>query len=210
MNILDKLKWRYATKKFDPQRKLTSAQLNVLLESVNLAATSIGLQPFKLIVVENEQVRKLLGEAARNQPQVTEASQVLVFAAKTEISQQYIDDYIQLMAKTRGVALTDLDGFKTMVQKSVFKMDSERLKNWTARQTYIALGFLLSTAAFEGIDACPMEGFDNEQFDEILDLKNQGHTAVVMATVGYRSDKDAYANLAKVRRGLDELMVYVK
>lgn len=210
MNILDKLEWRYATKKFDTHRKLTSAQLNVLLESVNLAATSIGLQPFKLIVIKNEQVRKLLGEAARNQPQVTESSQVLVFAAKTEISQQYIDDYIQLMAKTRGVELTELEGFKTMVQKAVFKLDANDLKNWTTRQAYIALGFFLSTAAVEGIDACPMEGFDNDKFDEILELKNQGLTAVVMATVGFRSDKDAYASLAKVRRGLDEMTVFVK
>jgi nitroreductase len=210
MNILDKLKWRYATKIFDPQRKLTSAQLNVLLESVNLAATSTGLQPFKLFVIENEKVRQLLGEAARNQPQVTEASQVLVFAAKTEISQQYIDEYIELVGKTRGIELAELEGYKTMVQKAVLKHDTESLKNWTARQAYLALGFLLSTAAVEEIDACPMEGFDKDRFDEILGLKEKGLTAVVMATVGFRSDKDAYANLAKVRRGLDEMMVFVK
>lgn len=210
MKIIERLRWRYATKKFDNQKKLTNQQLDLLLESINLAATSIGLQPFKVIVVENEQVRKQLGDAANNQPQVTEASQVLVFAAKTDISQQYIDHYIELVSKTRGVPKSDLDPFKSMIENSVLKRDADSIKNWNTRQAYLALGFLLASAAIEGIDACPMEGFDTEKFDQILGLKEHGLASVVMATVGFRSEDDKYSRLAKVRKGIGELTIIVK
>jgi nitroreductase / dihydropteridine reductase len=209
MSFIDRLKWRYATKKFDTSKKLSTQQLQVLLESVNLAATSQGLQPFKLFVVENEAVRRHLSAAANDQPQVLEASQVLIFAAKTNISKQYLDDYIGLIGQIRGIPLEELESNKARLHKSVLARDPENIKNWTTRQAYLALGFLLSAAAVEGIDACPMEGFNAQKFNEILGLDSLELSAVVMATVGFRSPHDSYASLQKVRKELSDLVVWI-
>jgi len=209
MSILDSLKWRYATKKFDSSKKLTAQQLDLLLEASNLTASSYGLQPFQILVVENPEIREKLKAAAYGQAQVTDASQVVIFAAKSNLSIADVDSYMQLISKVRNVPIDGLNDFKAMLAGTISSRAPEALTQWAARQAYIALGTLLATAALEKIDACPMEGFDNAQFDEILGLKAKNLTSVVMATVGFRADDDAYQHYAKVRRPLSDIVTVI-
>ena len=207
--IMKALNWRYATKQFDGTKKVPEETLNTLLESIRLAPSSFGLQPWKIVVVTNPEVRTKLKAAAWNQAQITDASHLLVFASKTDLDAQYIDMFISVTAKTRGQDLKELDGFRQMLLGSVKAKGPESVSIWNARQAYIALGFLLETAALMGIDACPMEGFDPKQFDEILGLKAKGFTAVALAPIGYRSENDKYAQAPKVRFSKNEIFEMV-
>lgn len=209
MNVLESLKWRYATKKFDSSKKMTAQQLELLLEASNLTASSYGLQPFQILVVENPEIREKLKAAAYGQSQVTDASQVIIFAAKSNLSVADVDSYMQLISKVRNVPVEALNDFKAMVAGTISSRAPEVLTQWAARQAYIALGNLLTVAALEKIDACPMEGFDNAQFDEILGLKAKNLTSVVMATVGFRAADDVSQNYAKVRRPLSDIVTKI-
>ena len=207
MNIIEKLKWRYAVKKFDTRRKLTNDQLAYLLEAINLAPTSYGLQPFKVLLVEDKAIREKLKAQAWGQGQVTDASQLIVFAAQTKLSAKDVDAFVANISKTRNIPVEALAEYEGMMKNTIQSRTPEQLTQWAARQAYIALGFLLSAAASANIDACPMEGFSNEAFDDLLGLKEKGLTSVVMATVGYRSEDDGYQNLAKVRKPLEEIII---
>jgi len=207
MEILKKLNWRYATKQFDRTKKLTSEQLSVLLEATNLSASSFGLQPYSILVIEDSDLRKKLKSAAWQQPQVTDASQVIIFAAQTNISTTDIDTFIQRIASTRNIPIEALAEYKDMMKSSVEALLPDERTNWAAKQAYIALGQLLVTCAVESIDACPMEGFDKSKFDEILGLKEKNLTSVVMATIGYRSAEDSYQHLTKVRKKINEIII---
>ncbi len=209
MDILKSLKWRYATKKFDSSKKITENQLNLLLESTNLAATSYGLQPFQILVVEDKAIREKLKAAAWNQTQVTDASQVIIFAAKTNLSVGDVDEFVERMSKIRKIPADSLAEYAGMMKNTIQTRTPEVLTQWAARQAYIALGFLLVSAATQEIDACPMEGFDPAVFDEILDLKSKGLTSVVMATIGYRAADDHYQQLAKVRKELKDIVTVI-
>lgn len=207
MNIIEKLKWRYAVKKFDTRRKLTNDQLAYLLEAINLAPTSYGLQPFKVLLVEDKAIREKLKAQAWGQGQVTDASQLIIFAAQTQLSAKDVDAFVANISKTRNIPVEALAEYEGMMKNTIQSRTPEQLTQWAARQAYIALGFLLSAAASANIDACPMEGFSNEAFDDLLGLKEKGLTSVVMATVGYRSEDDGYQNLAKVRKPLEEIII---
>lgn len=207
MELLDKLKWRYATKRFDKSRKLGPEQLNKLLQAADLAPSSYGLQPFSLIVVENAEVKEKLSPAAFNQPQVTEASHVLIWAARTDLSEIHVEEFVDRISRTRGIDKEELNDDEATMKRSVKKRTPEQRFTWAARQAYISLGFLLSAAAFYEIDACPQEGFKNAKFDEILDLTQRGLSSVVLATIGYRSAEDPTQHLKKVRKSLDELVI---
>lgn len=207
MDIIEKLNWRYATKQFDTEKKLTGAQLNRILSATNLAASSFGLQPYNVLVIEDTEIRKRLRKAAWGQPQVTDASQVIVFAAKTNLSDTHVDEFIQRISQARNIPVEELAEYEGMMKSTINARPREMLTQWAARQAYIALGFLLATCAVEAIDACPMEGFENDKFDDILGLKGKNLTSVVMATVGYRSSEDKYQHLAKVRKTLGELVI---
>jgi len=209
MDILKSLKWRYATKKFDSSKKITENQLNLLLEATNLAATSYGLQPFQILVVEDKAIREKLKAAAWNQTQVTDASQVIIFAAKTNLSVGDVDEFVERMSKIRKIPADSLAEYAGMMKNTIQTRTPEVLTQWAARQAYIALGFLLVSAATQEIDACPMEGFDPAVFDEILDLKSKGLTSVVMATIGYRAADDHYQQLAKVRKELKDIVTVI-
>jgi nitroreductase/dihydropteridine reductase len=209
MLLTDKLKWRSAIKNFDTTKKLSSDQLNSLLTAIQLAPTSLGLQSFKVVVVEDIETRKKLREAGYNQAQITDASQLLVFASKTNIDKKFGEEYIDLIAKTRSIKREDLAGFEQMVMGSIKGQTDEQKVQWSHKQVYIALGFLLTMAAELGIDATPMEGFDVTKFNEILDLPAKGLTASVIATVGFRSESDVYSKLPKVRKPKEELFIHV-
>jgi nitroreductase len=206
--ILRQLNWRYATKKFDPARKIQAPDWKTLEQSLVLSPSSGGLQPWKFVVVTNPDVRTRLRAAAYNQPQVTDASHLVVFAARVGFGPADVQRLVDRVADVRNVPLESLEGYKNMMLGIVNRPRAE-VNAWAARQSYIALGTFLSTAAMLGIDACPMEGFDPAQFNQILGLDKQGYTAVAIATAGYRAEDDPYAKLPKVRFSSEDVIAHV-
>jgi nitroreductase len=207
MNTIKPLEWRYATKHFDPHQKLSANQLTNLLNTINLAPSSYGLQPYQVVVIEDVEIRKQLKEVCFQQPQITEASQVIIFATHKELTNNHIDEFMERIAKSRNMDVSNLSEFKGMVSNKVNHFTSEERMHWSAKQCYIALGFLLYTSAQMGIDACPMEGFLPAEVDKILGLEEKNLKSVVMATVGFRADKDKYQHLPKVRKDLKDLII---
>jgi nitroreductase len=206
-NILDALHWRYATKAYDSSQKISSEQLTQLLEAVRLSPSSFGLQPYKIIHVTNPELREKLKSASWGQSQITEASDLLVFAVPTNLNDSHVDTFIQKTAQARNIPVEQLAEYAGMIKGSINSRSEDEKIYWNAKQAYIALGFLLETAALEKIDVTPMEGFDNAQYNEILGLGDLNLTATVVATLGYRSKDDTYANLAKVRVPIEDLIV---
>lgn len=205
--IVDALQWRYATKRFDVSRQVDAEDIETLKQAVNLSASSFGLQPYRLLVIEDAALKAQLREAAFNQPQLTEASHVFVLASKTKMRPEYIDDFIRRTAETRGIDLENLEGYGTYIKGAVAGKDAGAVAEWNSRQAYIGLGTLLATAAELRVDACPMEGFEASKFDDILGLTERGLTATVIAPVGYRSTEDQTNGAAKVRLPLEDFVV---
>lgn len=209
-NIVSALQWRYATKQFDATKKLSPEQLATLLEAMRLSASSFGLQPWKFIVVSNPAVREQLKAAAYGQPQVTDASHLIVLAAKTNLGDANADEFVADISKTRQIPIEGLAELGTMLKGSIARRTPEQNIEWAKKQCYIALGTLLSAAALEHIDAGGMEGFDAAKFDEILGLPALNLTTAVIAPVGFRSETDPTAKMAKVRFPKSEVVVEVK
>ncbi len=208
MNIIEQLQWRYATKNFDNTKKLTVDQLHTLLQSVNLSASSYGMQPFEVMVIENQNLKDRLRVVSGDQSQVSDASQLILFAARNNLSPVHVEEYIQRIMTIRNVSYDSLSDYRNRIIKSISSKSPEALLQWASRQIYIALGFLLVAAAVEKIDACPIEGFEKEMYDEILGLKEKGLSSVVMAAVGFRSADDKYQFKPKVRKSIKELITF--
>lgn len=198
-SILSALHWRYATKKFDAAKKLTDEQLNTLLESLRLSASSYGLQPWKFVVVTDPAIRANLRKHSWDQAQVTECSQLIVLCGKNAITQQDVEEYVGDIMKTRGVSAEQVAGYKEMMLASIGRHTPESMRIWVDKQVYIALGTLLTACAAEQIDACPMEGIDAVQYDALLHLPEHGWHTVVACPVGFRAADDAAAGNIKVR-----------
>ena len=198
--LLEQLNWRYATKQFDPNRKISAEDWTILEEALLLTPSSGGLQPWKFIVVTDPSMRASLLPASYGQAQVTDASHLVVFAGKNNFSEADVDAHLQHLAEVQGVSLETLAPLRAMLVGGIVQsLDEAARAAWARNQAYIALGNLLTSAALLGIDACPMEGFDRSKYDEILDLPAQGLSTAVIATLGYRSPTDKYANAPKVR-----------
>ena len=206
---IEDLNWRYAVKKYDASKNLEEADLEALLTSVQLSASSYGLQPYEILVIKNKELREKLKEAAWNQTQITDAAYLIVFANYAEIHKSHISDYMDNISKTRNVDREDLKGMEEMIENTTLSRSIKDQQVWASKQTYIALGNLLSAAANMKIDATPMEGFDNEKFDEILGLKDKNLKSSVIATVGYRSEEDHNQFLSKVRKSKTDLFHYL-
>jgi nitroreductase len=206
-NLLESLNWRYAVKKYDATKKVSSEDLAILKEATKLSASSMGLQPFKVIIVENPELRAKLAPAAYGQSGITEASQLFVFAVENNVGAEQIDAYMKNISETRGIPVESLKGFADMIHGSVAGLDEEGRNNWSKKQAYLALSTLINTAAFLKIDATPMEGFNAQQFDEILGLKELGLTTAVIAAVGYRHEDDATQHYKKVRKSNEEFFI---
>jgi nitroreductase / dihydropteridine reductase len=207
MNTLTNLKWRYATKRMNGQ-KVPAEKVENILDAIQLAPTSLGLQPFTVIVVEDPEVKAKIAPAIYNQPQITEGSHVLVFAAWKEYSTENVDKYISHIATLRGIPVESLDGMRNMVNGSLSGKTPEQILNWNMRQAYIALGFGLIAAANNQVDATPMEGFDSDALDTALGLAEKGLHSTVVLALGYRdAEKDYLSKAAKVRREKDELFI---
>jgi nitroreductase len=208
-DVLAPLRWRYATKGFDPTRKIDPATWAVLEQAVVLAPSSYGLQPWNFVVVTDPAVRTQLHPASWNQPQILDASHLVVFAAKNPPTPADVTRHVANAERVRGQAPGSLDALRDRILGTLAKMSPADAHAWAARQCYIALGVFLSAAAQLGVDACPMEGFQPDKYDEILGLTAKGLKSVVIATAGYRSAADKYAAAAKVRFPVDEVVIRV-
>lgn len=209
MDHIDKLAWRYATKEFDADRKLSSSQINQLAESLRLSASSFGLQPWTFFIISNEEVKQQMLTHSWNQKQVIDCSHQIVFCAVKDFGDEGVDKFIQSTALIRNQKLEDLDGYSKMMKGFLSRKSKEDVLEWTKNQVYIALGSFLTTCAELGVDACPMEGIVPAEYDKILDLENMGLTTVVACPVGFRSSKDKYAELAKVRYPLEDVVKFI-
>lgn len=206
-NFIKNANWRYATKKFDATKKVSDADLQTLKEAIRLSASSYGLQPYQVILVENPELRAQLQPAAWGQAQLVDASHVLVFANVTNIGDTEIDAYLKNMAETRGLPLDALQGYGDFMKSKISTLPEEQRNIWTSKQTYLALGNLLNAAAELNIDVTPMEGFEPEKVNEILSLNEKGLNASLIATIGYRHTEDATQSYAKVRKSEQELFI---
>lgn len=197
--LLAALNWRYATKQFDPSRKIPADVWDALEESLVLTPSSFGLQPWKFIVVRDPAVRARLLPESWNQPQVTEASHFVVLASRTDLTKADIDSWIHRLAEVQNKDADDLAPLRGMIAGFAETMSCEARHAWNTRQVYIALGQLMASAAVLGIDACPMEGISATAYDRILGLEGSGYATAVACALGYRSADDKYASMRKAR-----------
>lgn len=209
MDILEKLTWRYATKKFNREKKLEDVQVQRILKATSLSASSYGLQPYKIMLVTDPAVREKLKAASWNQSQITDASHLVVFARYNTLEDQHVENYMTQIAVTRQVEKAQLNGFGDMVKGKLKTLGEDETAVWTAKQSYLALGTLLTACAADGIDACPMEGFDAAAYDDILGLKEKNLRTVVIAAIGFRADDDGMQHAKKVRKPLGDFVELV-
>lgn len=207
MDIIEPLNWRYAVKQFDPTKKIPEAELDTLLEALRLSPSSYGLQPWKFIVISDPALKEELKTHSFNQAQATDCSHLLVLCRINEVTEEYIDHFLEPTAEAKGVPVEKLEGYKAVIVGDL--IDGPRSKiidQWASRQVYLALGNLLTSAAAMGIDACPMEGFVPAEYDQVLGLAEKGLSSVVVCALGYRSEDDKYAKIPKVRFEADEVI----
>lgn len=205
--FIDSLRWRYATKAFDPDKKISTEDLEQILEAGNLAPTSYGLQPYQFVVIENQELQDQLVPFSYNQNQVAEASHVIVIAARTDLDVDYVNDYAARIEAIRGLPAGAVDGYRNMMVGTVSGLSEGDKAIWNANQAYIALGMMMSAAATLGIDSCPMEGFVKEKYDDLLGLAEKNLSSVVVLPIGYRSKDDKTQFQEKVRWPLSEIVV---
>jgi nitroreductase len=206
-SYIDNLQWRYATKKFDPTKKLTQEQLDLLMSATRLSASSYGLQPYKVAVVTNPEMRKKIQEHAWGQSQIADASHLFIFCPYRTMDEAYVDHFVELVAKERGMTVESLKDYREMMVGSMKGRSPEQLAAWMKCQAYIAVGFLLSAAAENQIDACPMEGFDPTHVDVDLGIVEENLTSAVIVATGFRAADDATASYKKVRFPNEELFM---
>jgi len=208
MELLEALNWRYSAKRMNG-KKMPEDQLEQILEAVRLSPTSLGLQPFRVFVIEDSAIKEQIAEKACAQPQIIESSHLLVFAIWENVEPAYIDRYVSLIARTRNLETDSLVDFKNMVNGYVERaQQAGQVQSWLAKQAYIAMGIGTVAAASLGVDATPLEGFSASALDQVLGLKEKGLKSVVMLALGYRDEENDYLSAApKVRVPAEELFV---
>jgi nitroreductase/dihydropteridine reductase len=209
-NILEKLEWRYATKKFDETKKVSSDKIEILKEAFNLTATSYGLQPLKLIVVSNTKIIKELVPMSFNQGQVGNASHIFIICIENKVDITFIKNYFNLVENTRNTPREILSSFEEFLINDFSKKTSEEIKVWATNQAYLALGNLLTVCALEEVDSCPIEGFVPNQYDQHLNLSEKELSSVLVMAIGHRAENDMFSELKKVRRGVDEVVIEIE
>jgi nitroreductase / dihydropteridine reductase len=208
MDLLQKLNWRYATKRMNGQI-VPEQNLNNILDAIQLAPSSAGLQPYNVIVVSDKEVLKQIHQEAAQQPQILEASHLLVFAAWKNLSEEQVEEYINRIAATRNIPAESLDGFKSNIM-GFTKRTAEQNHQWAARQAYIGLGVAAVAAAHEQVDATPMEGFNPAAMDKILGLEARGLGSVAIMPLGYRDEVNDYLlGAKKVRRSKENFFTKI-
>jgi nitroreductase len=205
--LIQALEWRYATKGFDPLRKIPVDLWRTLEEALVLSPSSFGLQPWKFLVVTDPAVRTRLRAASWGQPQIEECSHLVVFTARRTMQMEDIERLVARVAEVRGVSVASLASYRDTMAGSLLRGPlAAMVEQWTAKQTYLALGNFLTCAATLGVDACPMEGLEPAKYDEILGLAETGYYSLMVCAAGYRRPDDAYAKLAKVRFPLEQVI----
>jgi len=208
-SIEQALTWRYATKRFDPTKTIPAETWHALEQSLRLAPSSFGLQPWHFVVVTNPALRQELQAHSWNQPQLVEASHIVVITSLKTVDEKDIDTFINLVATTRNQTAADLASYRGMIAGFVKHLnETKTVESWTARQAYLALGFLLSSAAMLGIDTCPLEGIDPNQYNKLLNLDITPYSTRVACALGYRAANDGYANAKKVRFAHEQVISY--
>lgn len=208
--LLKQMQWRYATKKFDPAKKISDADWSALLEALILAPSSYGLQPWKFLVVKDPAVREQLLPASWGQRQVVDASHMLVLAAHQKLGENEIGRFVNRTAEVRAVPPESLDKFKAMLVRTLLHPTAQsQINYWAANQVYIALGTFMTAAAMMAIDTCPMEGIEPKKYDEILGLKGTDYATVVACPAGYRAAEDKYATAPKVRYKREDVLTEI-
>lgn len=206
-NFIKDANWRYATKKFDATKKVSKEDLETLKEAIRLSASSYGLQPYKVLIIENPEIRAKIQPVAWGQSQIVDASHLIVFANITNFGETEIDASLTNTAETRGLPIDALKGYGDFMKSKITTLPEEVRNTWTAKQTYLALGNLMNAAAELKIDVTPMEGFEPEKVNEILGLSSLKLNASLIATIGYRHEEDATQHNIKVRKSKEELFI---
>lgn len=208
--LLDALKWRYATKKFDPTRKISDDLWSTLEQALILSPSSFGLQPWKFLVITNPDLKAHLVPAAWGQTQPADCSHLVVFTVRRGLDEPHVDRFLQRTAEVRGSPLPSLAGYRSVIVASLDKARSAGyLDQWQTHQVYIALGQFMASAALLGVDTCPMEGIEPVRFDEILGLNGTEFGTVVACAAGYRSAEDKYASIPKVRFAPGDVLTHL-
>ena len=207
MNIIKKLQWRYATKKFDAKKYISEEKLHVLKEAFNLTATSYGLQPIKLLIINDKVLQESLVKHSMNQVQVAQASHLLVFCIDTNIDDNYINTYFNRVKTIRNTPDEIINPFKNFLLDDFKNKSNKDLEDWAIKQAYLAMGNLLTICAMEDIDACPMEGFNPKEYDDYLQLKEKGLHSVLVMPIGYRAKDDMFASFKKIRKDINESII---
>jgi len=208
-NYIESLNWRYATKKFDTDKVIPEEDLQILLDATQLSASSFGLQPYHVFVVADKEIRRQLKTASWGQSQITDSSHVLVFASKISFGAELIDNYLKDVSETREIPMEGLRGYGDFMKSKLVDLPDAEKENWAAKQTYLALGNLLSAAGALQIDACPMEGFEPETYNKLLGLNDKGLTTTVVVPLGYRSEEDETQHYKKVRQSKESLFTHI-
>ncbi|HQT44583.1 MAG TPA: NAD(P)H-dependent oxidoreductase [Candidatus Micrarchaeota archaeon] len=217
LKVIESLNWRYATKSFDPEKKVSDADLGALLESLRLAPSSFGLQPWKFIVISDKKAKERLMAACWNQQQIVQAPYVIAICTPKELGSSHVSAYMASIAGAQPAKdgaekekeNARLASFQKRIEEFMAAMPEEELKCWAKRQAYIAFGFLLYACAQLRVDACPMEGFAREQAEEVLGLGKMGLELAVLAPIGYRSENDSHAKEAKVRFDAKDVIINI-
>lgn len=208
MSFIDQLNWRYATKRMISDKIVPQEKINTIVEAIRLSASSYGLQPYHLVVVQDKELLQKIQSIAYNQPQVGEASALIVFAVWDKATSERIDTFFDLIASEREIPVEALAGYKGMVSGTVNGLDEATAFGWMSRQAYIGLGTGLAAAAIEEVDSCPMEGFNSAGLDELLGLSEKGLKSVVVMAVGYRDeDNDPTSHAKKVRTSTENFVI---
>jgi len=208
MKLIENLKWRYATKKYDTTKKVSEDDLQQIKEAIRLSPSSYGLQAFKILDIKDKDIREKLKLASYWQPQITEASHLLVFCGYADVNDGHIDEYLNLKADTQGFDVELLKEFRNFMKVFIEGRKSGK-QVWTAKQTYIALSNAIAACAELKIDSTPMEGFEAEKYNEILGLSSKGLKADVLLAIGYRSDEDKTQYDVKIRKPMESLFEIV-
>ena len=207
--LLEALNWRYATKVFNPDAKIPAETWATIEQALVLTPSSFGLQPWKFLVVQDQELREQLVPHSWNQRQVADCSHLVVMTVKTNMTEADIDAFIHRIAEVRGGTPDALAGYRNMMVGDVVNGARSKIVTWWAKmQAYIALGNAMTCAALLGVDSCPMEGFVAEKYDELLGLAKDGLTTAVLLPLGYRAESDRYASLPKVRFKTEDVVEY--
>ncbi|HAS47451.1 MAG TPA: NAD(P)H-dependent oxidoreductase [Microscillaceae bacterium] len=205
MELINHLNWRYATKKFDPTQTVSQDNLDKIKKAIQLSASSYGLQLYKVLIITDYTLRKRLLKHSWDQNQIVDASHLLVFCNYVDVQPEQVKEYLQYMANTRNLPLKQLEGYGEFMINSINQKTNDEKNTWLKCQTYLALGNLLAACAELKIDACPMEGFNPDAYNSILNLQEKGLQASVIATIGYRHSTDNSQTLPKVRKPIQAL-----